>query len=147
MKRNNHKNYPHRPKCKTNWCRNVAARGRTECSKCRQRRFAREHPFAYHYNALKQNARRRGIRFALTAEEFRRLWEDHPEKWAEKATPGTVCEWQIDRIDPRLGYTFDNCRVISKQRNVYKYMREGKFILDIEWTEKRPVRRARLAPF
>lgn len=126
--------------CRHRYCRNLAEPDRTECSKHRQRRFAKHHPFVYHYNLLKQNAKRRDIPFDLTLSEFKKIWQRHPEKWKEKRTWGRETQWQMDRIDPRIGYTFDNIQIITKTKNIRKYYdKDQNFVVDAKWRKKATV--------
>lgn len=122
-------------KCATKGCGNEAYRGGL-CHTCRSRKYARESPFKYHYNALRNNARRRGKKFDLTFEEFKEIWLEHPEKWAEKKRPGVECKWQMDRKKPWLGYTKDNIQIIEKSKNVIKYQKHGRFQMEVYWAEK-----------
>lgn len=115
-----------RKKCQTRHCRNDAAR--THCHKCRSRRYAVRHPLRYHFNALKQNAKRRGHAFHLTFEQFKNFWARHPKEWKEKLAPGLCC-WHIDRIDPRIGYRQDNIQILEKTKNVLKYHEQDKKLL------------------
>lgn len=139
-----------RRKCKTKYCRNDARPGGTECPKCASRRYAREHPFRYHYNALKQNAKRRGKPFDLSFAEFKQIWLEHPEKWAEKKRWGHECPWQMDRKDNTKGYTASNIEIISKSKNVIKYHRSDRFHMEVYWAERNGQQRLGLgeeAPF
>ncbi len=122
-------------KCNTPYCRNKTRRNRPICPKCRSRKYKDEHPFKYHYNALRNNARRRGHEFDLSFEDYKAKWMEHPEKWATKLVPGNECHWEMDRKDPRLGYTKNNVQIIEKRMNVLKYHHYDKFILEIDWQE------------
>lgn len=121
--------------CAEKHCNRPAAKGRSRCHRCRSRKFAREHPFAYHYNALRNNARRRGKPFTISLADYIALWEDHPDKWAEKCSEGE-CQWQIDRIDPTKGYVPGNLQILSKRKNVIKYNRHGRFRMKAHWFRK-----------
>lgn len=76
------------------------------------------------YNASKTRARNKGLEHTLTLEQLRSLYP-----------PDMICpaldiqmEWgnpkwtspSLDRIDPTLGYTFENCQIISNKANVMK---------------------------
>lgn len=123
-------------KCETAYCRGTPRKYRRKCEKCRKREYARRHPFRYHYNALRGNARRRGKNFDLTFDEFKALWLEHPEKWAVKKRPGVECPWQMDRIDNTKGYTAGNIQIIEKRKNILKYHRHDRHQIEVYWAKK-----------
>jgi len=104
-------------KCKTKFCRNERAPGRTLCYKCKSRREKEINPIGYYYHRLRCRARRREKEFTLTKEEFRRFCEEtnylelKGNHW-NKMT--------IDRIDHLRGYSYDNIRMISMSENSIK---------------------------
>ncbi len=120
-------------KCETKFCRNSAAKGRRVCYKCRSRQHKEKHPFRYHFNALRNNARRRGIPFELSFEVYRALYRDHPVASKDKLLTDSNARFEVDRIDVRRGYEDDNVQLIEKHRNVQKYHEFDKFILEVNW--------------
>lgn len=123
-------------KCETKFCRNSAAKGRRVCYKCRSRQWKEKYPFRYHFNALRNNARRRGIPFDLSFDVYRALYRDHPIASKDKLLSDTNARYEIDRIDVRKGYTDTNVQLIEKQRNIQKYHEFDKFILEVNWQPK-----------
>jgi hypothetical protein len=57
-------------RCKTPGCRNKRALHRSVCHKCASRKYRENNPMRASYQHLKDNAKRRGIYFDLTFEEF-----------------------------------------------------------------------------
>lgn len=130
-------------RCATPNCRSKAITGRRRCAKCRSRLYAKKHPHRYHFNLQKQNAKRRGHEFNLTFDQWKAVWDQHPEKWEDKLKPG-MCEWQMDRIDRRLGYEVGNVQILHKTRHVEKTVAENKFYMDVKWNRKKknPIEKA-----
>lgn len=117
-------------KCRTKYCRNESLKKRRICAKCKSRRYKKQHPMRYFYNASRNNARRRGHEFDMTFEEYKQLWKDHGKK------PGNG--WHIDRIDVRKGYTYDNCQILSGFLNVMKWFEEDRFMIDFHTVKVKP---------
>lgn len=74
-------------------------------------------PLSYHFNALRNNARRRGHSFSLSFEEFKKLvaksgYYDQPR--TDKMMPS------FDRINVHEGYHIDNIQVIPLSINCQK---------------------------
>jgi hypothetical protein len=104
-------------KCLTKYCRNKAAHHRRFCEKCRSRRTKQINPYYYHFNALRNNAKRRGKPFNLTLAEFKIFcantgYMDLKGRSLSSAT--------IDRIRDAEGYSFNNIQVLSNGENVTK---------------------------
>ena len=109
-------------KCATKHCRNDAAKGRTICFKCKSARYKQNNPERHAYNTLKNNAKRRGVFFNLSFEEFKEFCY----KYDYIAGRGRTKEsYSIDRIDNMKGYTKDNIQVLTLSENSSK----GKKIL------------------
>lgn len=121
-------------KCATKYCRNKT-NGRTRCSKCRNRKWRKNHPFRYHYNNLRNRARQRKKPFNLAFEQFKLIWLCEPDKWKAKLRE-TECRWQMDRIDENGGYEFDNLQLLEKTKNITKYFdHKRRFKMDVQWTK------------
>jgi len=52
--------------CVNSFCRNNHSKGRNICDKCISRRAKKNNPMGYRFNALRNNAKRRGKEFTLT---------------------------------------------------------------------------------
>lgn len=109
-------------KCKTKHCRNDAAKGRTICEKCKSRLLKERHPVTYFFNALRNNARRRGKEFTLTMEEFKEFCEK-TGYLGKKGKNGS--DFSIDRKDHTKGYTKDNIQTLTLSENTTKHNIEG----------------------
>lgn len=104
-------------KCKTKWCRNDRAPGRAICYKCKGGQWKQNNPDAYYFNALRNNARRRGKEFNLTLEQFRTFCK----KTDYLSVKGkTKFDMSIDRIDNRLGYELPNMQILTLSENGIK---------------------------
>jgi len=104
-------------KCKTKYCRNQAANSYNYCHKCRSRKLKQTNPTAYYFNALRNNARRRGKQFEITLEQFREFCtsqEFNPGSGRKKSS------LTIDRIDARKGYCIDNIQILTLSENSRK---------------------------
>lgn len=101
---------------------------RRVCRPCRRVRYIRRDPLRYAWDYHKQNAKKRGVPWELSLKEFKDLWNDEPEKKAEKIrsilTEGEVCNFEVDRIKARdeqgnnLPYKTGNVRIVTKLVNV-----------------------------
>lgn len=139
-----------RRKCETPYCRKTPAKYRRKCPTCRSREYRRKNPWNYFYLRLKNSAERRDIDFDLSLEEFRDLWERHPEKWEEKVSgvhgmSGST--WTVDRIRPEEGYHADNVQILSLRRNVYKWVEHGRFRMRVFWRKMNKNQKIEEAPF
>lgn len=103
--------------CQTPHCRKKAAEQKNHCHRCIKAKARRSHPVKHAYYDLRTNAKRRGIEFNLSFEEFRAF----AVKMDYVAGRGrTRDSYHIDRIDPTKGYTKDNIQTLSNQMNNYK---------------------------
>ena len=105
-------------KCSTPYCRNRTERcgksHRKKCPKCRAKDYKKKHPFRYYFNAHKCNAKRRGIPWHLSFEEFQQIWKQSG-KWKQKLS-GQL--WEMHRLDPDKGYKINNIVIIKKSLHV-----------------------------
>ncbi len=98
------------------------------CSTCRSRRFAKNNPVKYFFNLHKVNAKRRGIEFALTFNQFKDFCVevDFIKKKGKKITSLT-----LDRIRSDRGYHIDNIQALplafNSKKVVYDHYAEKKF--------------------
>lgn len=87
------------------------------CGACYHKRRRERDPIAYRFYLLKVNADQRGKDFDITLEEFRDLCH----RTGYHLRSGRHGEGlQIDRIDPRQGYTLENIQVITCSENSSK---------------------------
>lgn len=101
--------------------------GETLCSKCANHRMSGENSSNYkhgstRYPEYRNNAKRRGIEFALTSDEFKELTEKpchycggYSIEWNENSRGNG-----IDRKDPNKGYFIDNCVPCCSMCNFWK---------------------------
>lgn len=110
--------------CATPYCKNTVE-GKF-CSTCRSKKSRAKDPVRYAYTALKNNAKRRGIIFTITLDQFKEFCVkvDYIGHAGRSATGNT-----IDRRYNDLGYHIDNIKVLSRSENIKKY-----FYYD--WREK-----------
>jgi hypothetical protein len=105
-------------KCFTKKCRKPAKSGKY-CYSCRQKRYKEKNPEYYAFYVLKNNAKRRGVVFGLTFEDFKKF----AIKTNYMKKKGTGSEsLHIDRIDEKKGYFKGNIQVLSNSDNVKKYL-------------------------
>ena len=123
----------HKPdaKCVTKWCRGNKAekktfytrqdgsRGYSEsrlnlCWKCRSRKLKKERPATYVLNMIRHSARKRGIPFDLTVDEFEGFCAQTAYLSGRGNKKGNLT---VDRIDRRQGYSLNNIRVLSHAEN------------------------------
>jgi len=74
---------------------------------------------------LRGNAKRRGLEFALTLDDFR-AFSDATGYLVGRGT--SKFSLSIDRIDARLGYRLDNIRVLTLSENSTKGNQERKHV-------------------
>jgi hypothetical protein len=114
--------------CATKGCGNKTRDYNSLCETCRSREKRKKNPVGYFFNLLRCNAKRRGIEFVLTVDEFRDFCRevDYIKNKGTKTTSLT-----IDRIDPTKGYRIDNIQAIPKSLNckkvVYDHYAQRKF--------------------
>lgn len=103
--------------CIVNRCNNRRCKGNKLCPKHKRARAKEVNPIGYTFDALKQNAKRRGHNFELTLEQFKEFckstgYMDGKGRRSESLS--------IDRIDPNLGYSIQNIQVLSLGENCRK---------------------------
>ena len=104
-----------RKKCKN--CQNKAAKDRSICYNCFRKRTKQTNPYLYFFDNLRGNARRRGIAFHLTLDQFKNFaFETDYIKRKGQSTKSLT----IDRIDSNIGYHIDNIQVLTNRANVIK---------------------------
>lgn len=121
-------------RCRSAWCMNPPIPNKGYCHKCRSRKYKFNNTLGYSFNLLRSGARRRGIVFTITIEDYTDLWMAHPDRWEQKrknilranCPQGRTGRntWEVDRIDPRLGYEKGNLQLLPKCSNVAKSNRE-----------------------
>jgi hypothetical protein len=108
--------------CVVAGCRSrVTAKARVKqgrfCRRCKEERYKKLHPYTYTLNKLRNNARRRGIAFDLTLEE----WMMFCDASGYMAAHGRAADdLSIDRIRDSEGYVIDNIRAITVGENARK---------------------------
>ena len=84
------------------------------CRKCKEARYKAAHPYAYSLNKLRNNAKRRGIAFDLTLEE----WIMFCDLTGYVHACGRGADsLSVDRIDASKGYSLDNIRAVTLAEN------------------------------
>ena len=84
------------------------------CWKCQSRMLKARHHETYTLNLLRGAARRRGIPFEITLEEWRHWCRATGYLELKGREPHSMT---VDRIDPRRGYSLDNIRTLSHAEN------------------------------
>jgi len=102
-------------KCSTPGCKNKRDKNRSTCASCHTRKVRANNPIKYIYDNLKSNAKRRGKEFSLTFEEFKSFCATTSY---DKLRGLKAEALSIDRINPNMGYSFDNIRAITFSENV-----------------------------
>lgn len=91
-----------------------AAPGRRVCWRCHHKRWADRHPRRVLYWNINTSARKRGIEFSITYDEFCIFCDVTNYDVLVGKNPD---DFTVDRIDPRKGYVFDNLRVLTHAEN------------------------------
>lgn len=113
---------PRPGQCVVVGCRSrVTAKARVKqgrfCRRCKEARYKSLHPYTYTLNKLRNNARRRGIHFDLTLEEFVMFCDVS----GYMAAHGRMADdLSIDRRRDSEGYVIDNIRAITVGENARK---------------------------
>lgn len=103
--------------CSTPYCRRRVTKGNL-CNTCRTRKWRKENPVRSAWINLRNNAKRRGVLFTITFEQF--------EQWCVKVKyigfQGRNSDsYTIDRRHNDIGYHIDNIQVLKKRDNIVKY--------------------------
>lgn len=96
--------------CITPFCRKPAKRGECLCSMCRDRIWRARHPEHHLWNNLKKSAKRRGVPFSLTVEQFKEFCERTGYHLKVGRDPSSA---SCDRIRDTEGYHADNIRCLE----------------------------------
>lgn len=94
----------------------------TDCWTCKSRKHRLAHPEDYAYRMVKESARKRGITFLLTREEFI-AWAKQNNYLDLKGVRAK--SYHIDRIDPDGPYSLDNIRLLTASENCSRVRRPG----------------------
>jgi hypothetical protein len=100
---------------------------RNVCNTCKSKIYRAKFRIKYAFDALRNNARRRGHGFDLTLQQFTEFAID-TDYIVKKGR--TIDSYSIDRIDNNKGYTVDNIRVLTVSENSKKFTK--KVIYDVE---------------
>jgi hypothetical protein len=105
--------------CFTTGCKNLVRRahGGRYCNTCKAKQTRENNVEAYLFRTLRNNAKRRGIFFALTFEHY--VEECRKHNYFELRGPGAD-DLTIDRDVPALGYVDGNLKFISRKDNSIK---------------------------
>lgn len=103
-------------KCKIPYCRN-RVKGNRICNTCASRKKRNKHPMRYAYDVLKMNAKRRGKRFTISFEYFKRFAIE-TNYLAGKGRK--KLSYSVDRINNRLGYIPGNLQLLTLSDNSKK---------------------------
>lgn len=104
--------------CLTPYCKNrVPFKG--HCTKCRSKKWREANPIKYSFYNLRGRARRDGIPFTITYEQFFD-WSYKVGYVGMKKGRGANAR-SVDRRYNDIGYHIDNIQVMKKRDNVIKY--------------------------
>jgi hypothetical protein len=103
-------------KCATRFCRNKTY-GRKYCSTCRSKKSRTEHPELYCFVNLRNNAKRRGIEFKITFDQFKQFAYETKYLAGKGRQRDSLT---IDRIDNSIGYVPGNLQAMTKSDNSRK---------------------------
>ena len=93
------------------------------CAKCRSRRFRSKHRVKALYADIRQNAKRRGIGFFITIDE----WIIFCAETNYHNLVGNEAEsMTVDRIKAWLPYTVDNIQMITRRENSIKVRQDNR---------------------
>jgi len=97
------------------------------CGTCKTKRYRQRNPIRYAYHTHKDNAKRRGIEFSLTFEQFKAFAVEYNLIVNKGKTKQSLT---IDRIDCNRGYMIDNIQAMSLSDNSTKgnYEKKIKYV-------------------
>jgi hypothetical protein len=104
-------------RCITPNCLNNARRDRKRCTKCESRLYRKCNPIRATYHIIKGNAKRRGVFFDLTYEQFKQFCD---ETGYLKYKGTHSWSMSIDRKVNSMGYTSGNIQMITLAENTKK---------------------------
>lgn len=100
--------------CKHWGCTNEARYNARDCETCKARKLRISNPLREIFRNLKKSAKRRGIKFTLTFEQFKEF--DRQTGLAKSYGKGRE-NMTVDRINPERGYEIDNIRALTYVEN------------------------------
>lgn len=103
-------------------------KGRKTCLTCKSELYRQRNPIRASYQSHKDNAKRRGIPFELTFDQFKKF---AVETRLVINSGKTAKSYSIDRIDNSKGYNLDNIQVLTISDNSKKYHADKK----IQWVD------------
>lgn len=104
-------------KCLTRGCHNTP-KG-TFCPTCYVRHWRLNNLVKYCYNNLKGNAKRRGMEFTITVEDFKAFCYQYNYIGGRgRSMEGLT----VDRIDQDKGYIPGNLQALTNKENIEKYL-------------------------
>lgn len=118
-----------RRRCKVKYCRRTCRKHHRICSTHDKRFWREKYPMKAAFQTLRQNARRRGIDFGLTFEDFQMFCR------ATKYIAGKGRKkdsFTIDRINNDKGYVLSNIQMLTKSDN----SRKATKLLMYDWRTK-----------
>lgn len=104
-------------RCQTKGCGNRRPAERLHCSTCRMKTWRANNPELASFRHLEESAKRRGIQFPLTLEEFT-TWGHAHGYFRSKGR--REFESSVDRIDQSGPYSLDNIQVLTIGENSAK---------------------------
>lgn len=101
----------------------------TRCKPCKRENYLtkkNKDPFATYYTAKRSWCKQRGIEFIVTLEQLKEIWTGicpilGCEVTLGESGRGSHQSAHLDKLDPNLGYTYENVNWISGRANRIKY--------------------------
>lgn len=103
--------------CSTKRCRRTPREGGRFCYRCEHQNRIKKNPIKYYYGVARRNAKRRGVPFLLTLEEYTEFVNRNGYMEMKGRDKYSLC---MDRIDNNKPYQVDNIRAITMQANSWK---------------------------
>lgn len=103
--------------CAVAYCRRRRVKGRRICHKCRMVKWRAANPMRSAYCTLRDHAKARKLSFTISFDQYRELCST--TGYLDKKGNKVGC-LHLDRIDPTLGYDYDNIQVLSCSENTAK---------------------------
>lgn len=116
-----------RGRCSTPHCRRTARQGRNICNTCRDRKWRAAHPEHHLWKNLKKSAKKRGVPFSLTVDEFKAFCAR--TRYHELVGRNAMAA-SCDRIDDTKGYSADNIRCLEYGLNAGRPKERGRTATD-----------------
>jgi hypothetical protein len=123
--------------CICQFCNNKSAKNRKICHKHISDKFKEDNPVKYVFKVTKNNAKRRGISFNITFEEFSAWCEEYDYIKLKGIYKNSMT---IDRKRNDVGYTYENMQPMTNSNNVRKMwvdikIKNGKYLSQKELQE------------